>query len=510
MRALISVSDKTGCVKFAENLVSLGYEIISTGGTYQVITQAGIKATKVEDITKHTECFDGRVKTLHPSIHGGILYRRDDKTHIKQAKELNISAIHLVCVNLYPFEQTTKTTDNFDTIIENIDIGGPAMIRSSAKNYQDVLIVTDTDDYDKTIRYIKNNDNDIEYRQELMTKAFEHTAAYDAYIANYMNQKYHDNLGQKQFIVGKKVFDTRYGENPHQRGALYEFENYYTDNFCIKKGEPSFNNINDINSAVKIATAFGDANAVCIVKHGNPCGFAIKDSLLTSYIQALKCDPISAFGGVVAVNGVVDETMAKKMSEVFLEVIFAGDFTKEAIKVFESKKKLKLFSQNSDKLIKSNDTYDFKHINGGFVYQEADTISKFEVQNSIAKSKNTASEQQFNDMNIAYVLAALTKSNCITYVKNQTLIAIGMGMTSRIDAAKAAVSKAISQDIDMVGCVMASEAFVPFRDTIDEAHKVGVSCIIQPGGSIRDTEVIEACGEYNIIMYFSGFRHFLH
>ncbi len=311
MRALISVSDKTNCVKFAENLKDLGFDIISTGGTFEAISSAGIEVKKVEDITKYPECLDGRVKTLHPNIHGAILYKREDKNHISQKERLGIGDIDLICVNLYPFEQTTKTTDDFDTILENIDIGGPAMIRSGAKNFKNVLVLTDIKDYDKVIKYIKNGKIDIEFRKELMIKAFEHTASYDTNIANYMNKRYHNSMGEKLFITGNKVFDTRYGENPHQKGALYQFDNHYSENFCIKKGEPSFNNMSDISSAVNIATAFGDVSAVCIVKHGNPCGFAIKDNLLDSYNSALICDKISAFGGVVAVNGIVDGLLAK-------------------------------------------------------------------------------------------------------------------------------------------------------------------------------------------------------
>ncbi len=510
MRALISVSDKSGIEQFARSLVGLGYEIVSTGGTYTAIVQAGITATKVEDITNYKECFDGRVKSLHPNIHGGILHKRDDSDHIAQAKQLGIQAIDLVCVNLYPFRQTTQTTDDFDTIIENIDIGGPAMIRSSAKNFQDVLVVTDTGDYDKTVQYIKNNDHDIEYRRQLMIKAFEHTASYDVYIANYMNKRYNNSFGQKQFIIGTKVFDTRYGENPHQKGALYEFDDHYTENFYIKKGEPSFNNMGDISSALKIASSFGDSPAVCIVKHGNPCGFAIKNSLLDSYNSALICDSVSAFGGVVALNGIVDETLAKKMTEIFLEVVIAGDFTSDALRVFESKKKLKLFSQNSPRLISSNDTHSFKHIDGGFIYQDTDMIKYDEVKNSQLKSKRVATIQEQKDMVIAYRLASLTKSNCITYVKNSVMVAIGMGMTSRVDAAKAALRKAEDLGIDTSGSVLASEAFFPFRDSIDFAQEAGVKCIIEPGGSIRDDEIIKAADEFDMALYFSGVRHFLH
>ena len=384
------------------------------------------------------------------------------------------------------------------------------MVRSAAKNFDSVIIVTDVADYDLVLNNLKNNTNTYEFRRDLMIKAYEHTASYDSMIANYMNKRFNNGFGAKQFIVGSKVFDTRYGENPHQKGALYEFESQFSNKFKVIKGEPSFNNMGDISGAARIAASFGTDNAVCIVKHGNPCGFAIKDTLLNSYVEALKCDPVSAFGGVVAVNGVVDKELAEKMNEIFLEVVFAADFTADAVEVFETKKRIKLFSQGTKYLELANDSFDFKRVDGGFVYQEADKVADDEVKNSKLMSKRAASEQEVKDMEIAYKIASLTKSNCVVYVKNSAMVAVGMGMTSRVDASKAALRKASDMGLDVNGAVLASEAFFPFRDSIDEAQKAGVKCVIEPGGSIRDDEIIEAANEYGMALYFSGIRHFLH
>jgi len=510
MRALISVSDKSGVENFAKELVSLGYEIISTGGTYNKLKDAGIAVIEANEVTKFPECFEGRVKTLNPFIHGGILHRRDKQSHLDEAKELGVEGIDLVCVNLYPFKATIEKTDDFEEIIENIDIGGPAMVRSAAKNHDSVIIITDVIDYDVVLNNLKNDTNTPEFRRDLMIKAYEHTAAYDAMIANYMNKRFNGGMGAKQFIVGEKVFDTRYGENPHQKGALYEFDNHLSNKFITLKGEASFNNMGDISGASKIASAFGDDNAVCIVKHGNPCGFAIKDTLLESYTEALKCDPVSAFGGVVAVNGVVDLDLAIKMNEIFLEVVFAADFTPEAEEELNRKKRIKLFKQGTDKLEMSNDANNFKIVDGGFVYQDADKVEDDEVKNAELKTAIEATEQEKKDMEIAYKLASLTKSNCVVYVKNSAMVAVGMGMTSRVDAAKAALRKAEDMGLDTKGCVLASEAFFPFRDSIDSAAEAGVKCVIEPGGSVRDDEIIEAANEFGMSLYFSGKRHFLH
>ena len=510
MRALLSVSDKSGIVEFAKGLEDLGWEIISTGGTYKKLQEAGIKVIEIDEVTKFPECFEGRVKTLNPYVHGGILHKRGDEAHVAQAKELGVEGIDLVCVNLYPFKATIDRTDDFDEIIENIDIGGPTMVRSAAKNFNDVLIVTDSGDYGVVLDALKNDTNTLEFRRDLMIKAFEHTASYDSMIANYMNKRFNNGFGEYQFITGKKVFQTRYGENPHQDGALYEFDSFFSDNFKQLKGEASFNNLTDVNGALKIASSFGDENAICIVKHGNPCGFAIKDTLLESYTEALKCDPVSAFGGVVAVNGVVTKELAQKMNEIFLEVIIAADFEPDALEVFESKKRIKLFAQGGTKLVMSNDSHDFKHIDGGFVYQNSDCICDNEVHNAKLQSKKEATAQEKKDLEIAWKVAGLTKSNCVVYVKNSAMVAVGMGMTSRVDAAQCALKKAKEMGLDVTGSAMASEAFFPFRDSIDAAAKAGVSAIIEPGGSIRDDEVIQAADEHGISLYFTTVRHFLH
>ena len=509
-RALLSVSDKSNIVEFAKSLVNNGFEIISTGGTYKILVENGVKAIEIDEVTKFPECFEGRVKTLNPYVHGGILHRRDKQSHLDQAKELGVEAIDLVCVNLYPFKATIERTDDFEEIIENIDIGGPAMVRSAAKNFDSVIIVTDPSDYSLVLNAMENDTNTVEFRRSLMIKAYEHTAAYDSMIANYMNSRFNNGMGEKQFIVGNKVMDTRYGENPHQKGALYEFDKYFSKNFTTLKGEASFNNLTDINGAVKIAAAFGDDNAVCIVKHGNPCGFAIKDTLLEAYTEALKCDPISAYGGVVAVNGTVDKELAEKINEIFIELLIAGRITEEAQAVFAAKKKIKLFEYGSDKLVLANDTYDFKHIDGGFVYQDADKVGEDEVKNSKLVSSKSASAQEMKDMEIAYKVASLTKSNCVVYVKNSAMVAVGMGMTSRVDASQCALKKAKDMGLDVTGAALASEAFFPFRDSIDAAAAAGVKSVIEPGGSIRDDEVIAAANEHGMALYFSETRHFLH
>ena len=534
MRALISVSDKRGVVEFARGLADLGWEILSTGGTYKCLKNAGVNAVEVSEFTGTKEMFDGRVKTLHPRIHGGILYRRDLASHVADAQKFGIWAIDLVCVNLYPFKATTLRADDFGEIIENIDIGGPTMVRSAAKNFASVYIVSDPDDYERVLAVLRgeictNLDKNLgengsksstnldkierakfDFRRNLMIKAYEHTASYDAMIANYMNDRFNGGFGANKFIVGRKVFDTRYGENPHQKGALYEFENFFSENFVALKGEASFNNMTDIHGAVMLATSFGDAPCVAICKHANPCGFALKQSEFDSYEAALKCDPISAYGGVVAINGALDAKLAQKMHEIFIEVIIAANVTDEALAVFADKKRTKIFTQNGAKLKRAGEKFDFKHIDGGFVFQERDEINEDEVKNARLVTTNSANSSELRDLQIAWKVAALTKSNCVAYVKDGALVAIGMGMTSRVDAARAAVAKAHDMGIDLRGCALASEAFFPFRDSIDIAAKVGVKNIIQPGGSIRDDDVIAAANEHGMAMYFTGIRHFLH
>lgn len=515
-KALLSVSDKSGIVDFASELVKLGYEILSTGGTLSALKQAGLQATEVSEYTKSPELFDGRVKTLHPKIHGGILYRRDNESDCKAALQNGIEDISIVCVNLYPFFATTQRTDDFSEIIENIDIGGPTLVRSSAKAYASVLVLTSPSDYPLALEKLKSNQNTIEFRKEMMIKAFCHTAQYDAMIANYMNERFNEGFGEWEFIYGRKVCQTRYGENPHQKGALYEMphiSDFYTKHFRTLKGEASFNNLTDINAAIKLASAFNtkqNLHAISIIKHGNPCGFALKPTLLEAYTSALKCDSVSAYGGVVAVNGTINEELAQEMSKTYIEVLVACDITQGALEILSTKKRQKIFITKQDKLSLPKSSYDFKRIEGGFVYQQSDSVKTDEIANAKQKSRKKAAKEEQIDLEIAYTIAALTKSNCVAYVKDSALVAIGMGMTSRVDASRAALAKAEDMGLDVRGCVLASEAFFPFRDSIDLAASVGVSAVICPGGSMRDSEVIQAADEHNIALYFTGVRHFLH
>ena len=512
MRALISVSDKEGVVEFARGLQKLGFEILSTGGTFKLLRENGASVLEVSEYLGSPEMFEGRVKTLHPKIHGGILYKRNDANHVSQAAQHGIGGIDLVCVNLYPFKATVARTDDFSEIIENIDIGGPAMVRSAAKNFASVYVVTSPLDYDAVLQNLSGADESekLKFRQNLMIKAYEHTAAYDAMIANYMNERFNGGFGAKKFITGSKVFDTRYGENPHQKGALYEFEDFFSNHFKSLKGEASFNNMTDMHGALMLASSFGEAPAVAICKHANPCGFAVKGSLLESYVEALKCDPVSAYGGVVAINGTLDRALAEKINEIYVEVIIAANVDEDALAVFEAKKRIKIFTQGNKFLQRANDNYDFKHVDGGFVYQQSDEVKASELQNMKLQTTRAASEAELKDLEIAWKVAALTKSNCIVFVKNSAVVAIGMGMTSRVDAARAAVAKARDMGLDLRGCALASEAFFPFRDSIDIASEVGVKAVIQPGGSIRDDEVVQAANEHGMAMYFTGVRHFLH
>lgn len=510
MFALLSVSDKSGIVEFAKGLRECGYEILSTSGTLKILQENNIPVLDIASYTGAKEMFDGRVKTLNPKIAGGILYRRNLETHQKDAQENDIKPIDLLCVNLYPFKQTIEKTNDFEEIIENIDIGGPSMIRAGAKNFESVLVVTNPNDYDKILQKLKSGENNLELRREMMIKAFEHTAGYDCLIANYMNERFNGGFGEHAFITGKKVMDTRYGENPHQKGALYAQSEFFFKDFQILKGEPSFNNFTDIDSAIKIASQF--KNSVCIIKHGNPCGFALKDTPLLSYISALSCDSLSAFGGVVAVNAKVDLELAQKIGEIFIEVLIAPSFSDEALDFLSSKKKLKLFS------LLSNASYfnlppskeSFKSILGGFLFQESDSVSDEEIKEAKKMGEYEASESQKRDMEIAYKIVALTKSNCVAYVKDGALVGIGMGMTSRVDASRNAMLKAKDMGLDLKGCVLASEAFFPFKDSIELAASMGVSAIIEPGGSIRDDEVIECANSHKIPIYFTFKRHFLH
>lgn len=504
MKAILSVSNKSGIAEFASGLVELGFEILSTGGTLRYLQEHNIKASDLGEYTGFSELFDGRVKTLHPKIHGGILYRRDSTKHTQDAQDSGIEPIDLVCVNLYPFKETTQRTQDFNEIIENIDIGGPSLIRAAAKNYESVIIAVDSNDYGDILEALKNGGDSIEFRRDLMIKAFSHTASYDSFIANYMNARFKGGFGTSHFIVGKKFATTRYGENPHQQGALYEFDNFWSKNFNILKGEASFNNFLDVNNAVKIVSAFKE-NAICIIKHGNPCGFAIKDNLVESYKSALKCDALSAYGGVVAINGILDLALAEVMKETFFEVIVAKAVSSEALAVFGDKKRIRIFTMKNEC---DANKMDFRRISGGFLLQTQDFIDESEVLQ--AKQVSDFRAENFSDLIIAHKIAAFTKSNCIAFVKDSALVGIGMGLTSRVDAVSLAIKKAESAKLSLKDSSVASEAFFPFRDSIDLLAPCGVSSVIEPGGSLRDSEVIQAANEHKIALYFSGIRHFLH
>jgi phosphoribosylaminoimidazolecarboxamide formyltransferase/IMP cyclohydrolase len=384
-------------------------------------------------------------------------------------------------------------------------------VRSAAKNYESVLIITDPSDYERVVRAIETNQVTDDLKRELMIKAFEHTASYDSMIANYMNKRFNNSSGAKKFISSSKVMDLRYGENPHQKGTLYDLDHFWKNNFRILKNEPSFNNLTDIHAAVRLSASFGHRPAVSIIKHGNPCGFALKDTLEESYKHALLCDPLSAYGGVVAVNGTVDENLAKIINETYIEALIAPKITSAAQAVFEAKKRIKLFEIGHDFYLPNvKDGIDFKHIFGGILIQTEDEVSETEIHNAKVATNRSPDPRENSDLEIAWKVAALTKSNCVAYVKDNALVAIGMGMTSRVDAAKAAINKAKEQGIDLKGSVLASEAFFPFRDSIDAAAAVGVSAIAQPGGSLRDEDTTKAANEYDIAMVFTGVRHFLH
>ncbi|PAF50719.1 bifunctional phosphoribosylaminoimidazolecarboxamide formyltransferase/IMP cyclohydrolase [Helicobacter sp. 13S00401-1] len=509
--ALLSVSDKTGITEFAKGLVAKGFKILSTGGTRKALNASNIESIEVSNFTKSPEIFDGRVKTLHPNIAGGILYRRDNEKDLKVASELDIKDIALVCVNLYPFKATTKKTTDLNEIIENIDIGGPSLLRAGAKNYKHVYVVCDFKDYSKVLEALSKDEKEqASLRSKLMLKAFTHTADYDCAIASFMQGQFgSEDLPETLLLSATKAYDLNYGENPHQKAALYtqEVSNDFASSLKALKGNPSFNNIGDINAALKIASYFLDSKIAVIIKHANPCGVSLKNTHLESFKEALKCDSISAYGGVLAINGELSLDLAKEINKGYMEVIVAKSFSQEALDLFNTKKRIKLF------------TYDFKLptprldiriLQGGVLVQEADYIKDSEIEDARLVSKTSLPKSRFLDLKLAYVIAGLTKSNSIAYVKDASLVAIGMGNTSRVDAAFNAVKKASDMGLDIKGSVMASEAFLPFKDSVEIASKNGVVAIVQPGGSIRDEEVIECANANNIALYFTGVRHFLH
>jgi len=514
-RALLSVSDKTGIVDFAKSLAAMGVEILSTGGTAKLLAQNGVKVIEVSDYTGFPEMMDGRVKTLHPKIHGGILGRRGTDDGVM--KQHNIGGIDLVVVNLYPFEQTVaKAGCTLEDAIENIDIGGPTMIRAAAKNHKDVTIVVDAADYSRVLDEMKQNNGATTHatRFDLMVKTFEHTARYDGMIANYFGKLIAEEpttfprTFNSQF---RKVQEMRYGENPHQKAAFYvehapEIGSVATAKQLQGK-ELSYNNIGDTDAALECVKQFDGAPACVIVKHANPCGVAIGSTLLEAYDRAYQTDPESAFGGIIAFNGRLDGETAKVIVErQFVEVIIAPEVSPEAIEAVAAKKNVRLLacgqwpSQPAARL-------DYKRVNGGLLVQEADLLLTGEIK-VVTKRAPTAKEME--DLLFAWRIAKFVKSNAIVYGKDQMTIGVGAGQMSRVNSARIAAIKAEHAGLEVKGSVMASDAFFPFRDGIDSAAAAGIAAVIQPGGSMRDEEVIAAANEHGMAMVFTGMRHFRH
>lgn len=501
--ALISVSDKTKISDLAFSLIKNGYEIIATGNTAKLLKENNIGVTEISSLTGFPEIFDGRVKTLHPKIFGGILFRRDISSDIEQADKNDINPIDIVCVNLYPFVKTISKPDStLEEIIENIDIGGPSLVRASAKNYKFVSILTNPDQYDSFIDELNSGKISESTRKKLAVEAYSHTANYDTHIANYLEKRFEESPSYLR--VNEKInYTLRYGENPHQSAAVYGNFDEYFEVFHGK--EISYNNILDLVSAVELCEDLGET-ACTIIKHNNPAGAAIGKTTFDAYNLALKCDPVSSFGGIVAFNKEVDAETATELNKIFLEIVCAPSFSKEALEVLKKKKDRRLVLQKKSIL---SQTKTFRSIPGGILAQDSDSISLNDSElKFVSDKKPTASEM--DDLKFAWKIAKHTKSNAIVYVKNKTTLGVGAGQMSRIDSAKIAVIKAKEHGLDLNGSVAASDAFFPFADGLLEIIKCGAISVIQPGGSVRDQEVIDAANKNNISMVFTGIRHFKH
>ena len=503
-RALISVSDKTNIVEFAKGLEKHGFEVISTGGTYTHLKNNGVSCISIEDVTHFPEILEGRVKTLHPKIHGGLLSKRGNELHNKHVAENNIDYIDLVCVNLYPFEATIKKEGvNEEEIIENIDIGGPSMLRSAAKNFNDVAVVTDINDYDRVLSELEQGGITYETRRALAIKVFNTTASYDAAIANYFNKK--DNLVPEKLTLSYKLQDSlRYGENPHQKAYHYVQDNnesYALQNAVQLHGkEMSYNNIQDASAALDILSEFDETTCVA-VKHMNPCGVATGSSVFEAYNRAYEADPVSIFGGIVAVNGKVDKETAEKIHSIFLEIILATDYDEEALEILTKKKNLRIY-----KLSEKNNNHgqQIKSVRGGILVQDFNDKLADEYE-SVTEKK--VDETQQKDIEFGLKVVKHVKSNAIVVVKDGQTLGIGAGQMNRVGSCKIALEQAGEK---AKGAVLASDAFFPMRDSADIAADYGISAIVQPGGSIRDQESIDACNEKGVAMVFSKIRHFKH
>lgn len=514
-RALVSVSNKKGVVDFAKGISAMGVEILSTGGTAKALRDAGVRVIEVSDYTGFPEMLDGRLKTLHPKIHGGLLSRRSNPKDIEDIKKYGIQPIDMVVVNLYPFEETTaKPGVSFEEAIENIDIGGPTMLRAASKNFQDVAVVVDPDDYEKIINEMKSSKGELsrETKLNLAKKVFAHTARYDTLIADYLTGVTEKERSFPEYLTTsfKRVATLRYGENPHQKAAIYMEK---TNGLSLPAAkvlqgkEMSFNNYLDTHSALLLALEF-DKKACAIIKHNNPCGVALGDTAADAYKKAAKTDPVSAFGGVVAFNTAVDEDAAKEMVDLFLEVVIAPSFTKGSLSVFSKKPNVRLL-EYPDMLSPEKrrpGSWDMKRLAGGLLLQGWD-YSTEDILSLKAVTKRQPTKEEFEAMSFAWKVCKHVKSNAIVYAFKDRTAGIGIGQTKRVFSAQTGL---LNAGEPVRGSVAASDGFFPFRDGIDVLHEAGVTAVIQPGGSVKDDEVIKAADEHNIAMLITGVRHFRH
>lgn len=509
MRALISVSDKTGVVDFAKALINLGWELISTSGTLRTLREAGLNVTDIQDVTGFPEICEGRVKTLHPKVHGALLARRDSEHHMQEIAANQITPIDLVCVNLYPFEATIAKADvTMEDAIENIDIGGPSMLRSSAKNFRDVTVVCDPEDYPLVIEEITLNGNtQFETRLKLSAKAFTHTALYDSKIAEYMRRA--AGLPEKLFLTFDEVQSLRYGENPHQKASFYKeahpapFSVAYSRQ--IQGKELSYNNIQDANAALSIVREFDEPFCVAL-KHMNPCGAAVGDDILQAWTKAYEADKVSIYGGIVAVNRTLTKELALQMKPIFLEILMAPSYEPEALEVLAGKKNLRVLEVD---MHKSDAPYkSYTGITGGMLVQDAD-LECVKLTEDMCVTEKKPTVKELRELDFAWKIVKHVKSNAIVVAKNGATAGVGAGQMNRVGSAEIALNEAKSAGI-VDGLVLASDGFLPFGDTVDLASKYGVVAIVQPGGSIRDDESIKTANEKGIVMLFTGMRHFKH
>ena len=534
-RALVSVSDKSGVVEFCKGLVENGFEIVSTGGTAKALKDAGLKVIGISEITGFPECLDGRVKTLHPNVHAGLLAMRSNPEHMSQLEKLNINTIDIVCVNLYPFKATLAKGADFAECVENIDIGGPTMIRAAAKNYQDVAVIVDPKDYNKVLEELANGGLSIETKRYLQYKVFAHTAVYDSLISNYLASQLNITFPDEVTFAYSKAQEMRYGENPQQQAVFYNEQFIREGSLSSAKQlwgkELSYNNINDANGALELLKEFGAVPAVVACKHANPCGVGTGKNIYEAYMRAYESDPVSVFGGILAINGTVDRDTATEINKIFIEIVMAPSYTDEALEILKQKKNIRLLQIENISAKRAADAFDMKKVYGGLLVQQYDeSLIREEDENlfkmnakvetsilSNGKEKTVyglgvvterkPTKEETEAMLFAWKVVKHTKSNAIVIGKDGRTTGIGMGQTNRIWAAQQAIAHAGKES---KGSVMASDAFFPFPDCVEECVKAGITAIIQPGGSIQDKASVEACNAAGIAMVFVGDRHFKH